>query len=523
MRKPNILWIDDEIDGLESLVLFLSRKGYTVTTAASGMRGVEILSGSRTTFDLVLLDEMMPGMDGIETLQRIRDHDSSIPVIMVTKSEDEKTMDAAFGRMADDYLIKPVKPHQILSVCKKHLDRSRLRETSVSESFASYYIRLQEMLARDHDWSGWCGITRELTLREMEIDRMGSSAETLASSLAELKSSFNAGFARFIEAEYPARIAMESSPELPPLSHELLERKAFPLLGSGEKLVVLILDCMRLDHWIAIEPALKDYFDISTECYYSILPSATPYSRNALFAGKLPRDILEQQPEFWDDDADPKNAPNRFEEELLRANMARHGLETVSTAFFSIHSESAGSSLADKLPDYKSRTFLSIVYSFMDILTHSRSESHVLREIIPDEKAFRSLAESWFAYSQLRRLILALGRLGYSILCASDHGSIFCSRAAKVVADRRTTTHLRYKRGTNIKTGSRFALDIRDSATWGLPSEGIMINYLVAKEDYFLIYANDFSSHRRLHKGSFLHGGISLEELVLPCVLMHPR
>lgn len=521
MRKPRLLWIDDEIDHLESLVIFLERKGYYVAGAAGGKRGLEMLSGELASFDIVLLDQVMPGMDGIETLEKIRAADTELPVIMVTKSEDEVTMDEAFGRLVDDYLLKPVKPQQLLSVLKKHLDRTRLREVSVSDSFASRYLHLQELVARKHDWAGWADVAVEVTRQVLELDHLGASAEPMATSLAELRSSIEPAFSKFVELEYEKRIVSNAPapPEVPPMSHELLRRRIFPLLASGKKAALVVMDCMRIDQWIVLERSLRSTFDIKRETCFSILPTATPYSRNAIFAGRLPAEIEVGYPGLLSDE----NNPNRFEEKLLEGHLRNNGFDPAESFYATVHSESKGKTLADRLPDYADREFIAVVYSFMDILTHSRSESRILRDMIPDEKAFRRLAESWFEYSQVRRILERLGRLGYTIVCTSDHGSILCRRAARVVADRRTTSHLRYKRGTNIRTGARFAVNVKKPEDWGLPAAGIMTNYLVAKEDFFLIYANDFATHRRMHSGSFLHGGISLDEMIVPCATLTPR
>jgi len=521
LRKPRLLWIDDEIDHLESLLLFLERKGYFVARAPGGRRGIEMLSGDQAPFDLVLLDQVMPGMDGIETLEKIRGFDSGLPVIMVTKSEDELTMDEAFGRLADDYLIKPVKPQQILSVLKKHLDRSRLREVSVSDSFAARYLELLRLTTEDHDWTGWAAVAGEVTRQVLDMDHMGAAAEPMVSSLAELRASIEPAFAKFIEREYEKRITSDAaaSPAAPPMSHEIIRRKVFPHLAAGKKTALVVMDCMRLDQWIVLERALRNRFDITRDICFSILPTATPYSRNAIFAGQLPEMIENRFPGLLSDE----DNPNRFEKDLLEGHLRSSGFDPDGSFYTTVHSESAGKALADRLPDYSERRLLVFVYSFMDILTHSRSESRVLQDMIPDEKAFRHLAESWFEYSQIRRILENLGRLGYTIVCTSDHGSIQCTRAARVVADRSTTSHLRYKRGTNIKTGDRYAVNLKNPKTWGLPAGGIMTNYLIAKEDYFLIYANDFTAHRRLHSGSFLHGGISLDEMVIPCATLVPR
>jgi hypothetical protein len=276
---------------------------------------------------------------------------------------------------------------------------------------------------------------------------------------------------------------------------------------------------MRLDQWMVMERSLKRKFDIASKECFSLLPTATPFSRNAIFSGMLPSEMDRIYPGVILD----KDKPNRLELEILKKNLMRNGLDPGILMFHYIFSESGCRGIIDRLKDFSGKRFVAIVYSFMDILTHTRSENRVLREMIPDAAAFRNLADTWFEYSQLKLLMEKLGELGYTVVATSDHGSIQCNTPAKVTADRSTTTHLRFKRGTNIRTNKAYAVDIREPLKWGLPSPGIMTNYLVAKEDYFLIYANEFTAHRKIHSGSFLHGGISIEEMIIPCAVMKPR
>ena len=515
-KEKRILWIDDEIDLLSSHIMFLEGKGYAVRPASSGEEALEVLKGAH--FDLVLLDETMPGKSGLETLQGIKEIDSNLPVIMITKNEAEDLVEQAIGMKIDDYLLKPVNPLQIYSAAKRILDAHRIQETVLSKDYLHAYQHIDGSLRTGPDWKGWVQIQQELSVWDIEFDRFSDTG--LEQTHQDLKKKCNADFARFIERVYRDWI---TGGERPALSVDVFPRYVFPHLQSKRKLYFIVIDCMRYDQWLKIEDLLAPFYTIEKECYYSILPTATPYSRNAIFAGAFPSDIQKRFPEYWLERSKDELSKNRFEQNLMQEQLSRAGLGGRSSKYIKIYEIEEANAIRKQVDSYRSIDLVVMVFNFLDILSHGRSQSDILQEIAPDESAFRSLMRSWFVHSALFDILQKISKHGAVIVITTDHGSILGARASLVHGNRDTSTNLRYKFGENINSDPRQTLLIRRPLEFKLPAESPSKNYVLAKENYYFVYPTKFHEYERQYLGTFQHGGISLEEMIVPCVTLTPR
>ncbi|MDD1710970.1 MAG: PglZ domain-containing protein [Methanoregulaceae archaeon] len=515
-KEKRILWVDDEIDLLSSHIMFLGEKGYAVTSASSGDEGIAALKRGR--FDLVLLDETMPGKSGLETLQVIKEIDANLPVIMITKNEAEDLVEQAIGMKIDDYLLKPVNPLQIYSAAKRILDAHRIQETVLSKDYLQAYQRIDGTLRANPDWRGWIDVHQELSLWDVEFDRF--SATGLEQTQQDLKKKANADFARYIERVYPGWMR---GAERPALSVDVIKRWVFPRLKEGKKVYFILIDCMRYDQWLKIEDLLAPYYNIDRECYYAILPTATPYARNAIFAGAFPSEIQKRTPEQWLERSKDEFSKNRFEHAFLQELLARSGLPAVTTKYIKIYEIEEANEIRKQVDSYRGIDLVSMVFNFLDILAHGRSQSEILQEIAPDESAFRSLMRSWFVHSALFDILQRISKHGATVIITTDHGSILGARASLVHGNRDTSTNLRYKFGENINGDPRQTLLIRRPHDYNLPAEGPAKNYILAKENFYFVYPTKFHEYERQYMGTFQHGGISLDEMIVPCVTLTPR
>ncbi|MDX1660532.1 MAG: response regulator [Gemmatimonadota bacterium] len=516
-----ILWVDDEIAGLKSHILFLEGRGFDVTTAPNGEDALAMLS--EDGFDAVLLDEQMPGMRGIQVFERIRDSHPRLPVVMVTKSEEEHLMDQAIGRRVDDYLVKPINPNQVLSVLKRLLEGSQIRHQTIAQLFSRRYLELEEERKNADEWDAWVGLYRELLRWERRLVEAGERG--LADSREELHRAANADFSRWVQARYRNWVAADPG-ERPVLSPDLVEVHVRPLLEAGDGPVIfVIVDCLRLDQWMAIRDAVEPLFEIEESFAGSILPSATPYSRNSIFSGWFPRTIAEKRPDLWVGDADVEGSMNPHEQELLELQLKRKGLGEVGTVpYQKVFTAEEGSAALKSLPRALQSRLAAFVFNFIDVLTHGRSESEILLEIAPDPEAFRSLTRSWFLHSALYDLLREASRHGARVVLTTDHGSVHCLRPATVYARRDATQNLRYKFGNDIRAEDpETAFREVDLESLGLPHKGTNVAGLLAVEDYYFVYPTKLREYQSRYYGAFLHGGISLEELILPVVTLLPR
>jgi len=511
-----ILWADDEIALLKPHMIFLRERGYEVVAVASGDEAIERVR--EEGFDAVLLDEMMPGRDGLSTLEGIKEIDANLPVIMITKSEEEELVDTAIRKRINDYLLKPVNPMQILSALRRVLEKDRIESTQVTQDYLQEFNRIRAS-SRDATWEEWIGIHRRLSGWDLELERFREIG--LKQTQGDIRREMNAEFARFVEANYRDWIHGKNGP---PLSPDLVERQVLPLLKRGKKVVLVVIDCMRLDQWMALEGLLEPYFQIQTDYYYSILPSATPYARNAIFSGLYPMDLAKAHPSYWLEKSTDEGSKNRFERQLLDAQLTRLKVSLPrSPKYMKIHNTDEAQNLRKQISSFFSVPLTALVVNFVDIMAHGRSESEILQELAPDEAAFRSLTRSWFQHSAPFELLRAVSTQDATVVLTSDHGAVIGRKATTVYGDRETSTNLRYKFGNNLGCDERHAWMAKNPEEFRLPRDTLNKNYIFAKENYYFVYPTHYHEYERQYRDTFQHGGISLEEIILPCVVLSPK
>ena len=512
----HILWADDEIDLLRSHVIFLESRGYRVTCVTNGADAVEAVQ-QPDAFDVLLLDEQMPGMGGLETLSAVKGHRPDLPVVMVTKSEEERLMEEALGGQISDYLTKPVNPSQILLTCKRLLERAELRTARVSQDYIQRFGALDAAVRDAQNHAAWVNLYRELVHYDLELDSDPDAHQILAGQYREA----NRAFGRFMEDAYPDWIA--GGVDRPALSHEIIPNWVLPKLGKSRPVIFFVIDCLRYDQWLAIEPLLAAHFSVQMDFHCGILPSATPYARNAIFAGLLPRDLARRMPHLWQGEHDDEHSRNRNEEQLLSDLLNRRGLASLRMRYTKLISSNDGVRFAKDVLDCLQYDLSAVVINFVDILAHSRADSDVIRELAPDERAYRALTRTWFEHSWLFQAFQTLARQDCTIVVTTDHGAVRSMHETKVRGDRNTSTALRYKCGRNLAADARHAIIIRDPRAFGLPSSGRGSCYIVAKEDYYFVYPTNYNRYVNRYNDTMQHGGASMEELLLPVVTLRPR
>lgn len=515
--KKQILWIDDEIELLRPHIMFLQERGYDITPVPNAEDGLSMIQ--EKNFDLILLDEMLHGMDGLTALSHIKDINPSLPVIMITKSEGESLMDEAIGGKIDDYLTKPVNPSQILLTCKKILDSKKIESERLSREYAQEFNKVSTRLLGPLDPNDWIDIYLKLTEWEVELDNYPGLG--LRQTLLDQKRECNAEFGKFIEKNYTDWL---ESAEHPPLSMDIISKHVIPLLEEGKKVVLIVIDNLRVDQWMAMESLVYPYYQISKSYYFSILPTATPYSRNAIFSGLSPLGMYEKYYEIWEKGERDETSRNRYERQLLECQLDHYSfIKKPVMKYVKILESKEAKQLFKNVVSYAKMPLLAIVFNFIDFLAHSRSDSEVLKEIAPDEAAFRSLTRSWFEHSILLKILIKLDKLGNTILITSDHGSIRSMRGAKVIGDRETSTNLRYKFGRSLRCDPKYAINVKNPADFQLPQKSINTNYLLAKEDYYFVYPTEFHHYLNYYRDSFQHGGVSMEEMILPVIKLEAK
>jgi CheY-like chemotaxis protein len=515
VAAQRILWVDDEIEHLKSHVQFLETKGYEVRSATNGADAIEMVGQQR--FDVLLLDESMPGMGGLEALNQIKEIDPALQVVMITKNEEERLMDDAIGMKIVAYLLKPVSPMQIYSACKRILESDRLQEGRFSMDYVKEFNNLATMV-QSRSWDDWVQIHKKLCAWDLEFDRFRESG--LTTTHEEQKQNANAQFSRFLETQYRDWLASE---DRPPLSTDVFSRFVVPTLKAGEKVFFVVIDCVRLDQWLIIEDLLREEFEIQKDYYLGILPTATPYARNAIFSGLFPDEIAKKYPDKWLERSKDEISKNRYEEFFLKQQMQKHGLPTDRMKYHKIYAIQEANELGKRMESLVSLPFAALVFNFVDMLTHGRNQSEILHQIAPDESAFRSVVRSWFSHSVLRDILRQLARRKVKVVMTTDHGSVLVRRASLVHGRRDTSTNLRYKFGDNLKCDERQAIIVRKPEEYRLPSESGTKSYLFAKEYYYFVYPTNFREYERQYQDSFQHGGVSLEEMILPCLTATPK
>ena len=515
MTNGQLLWVDDEMELLKAHVIFLQKKGYEVTLASNGTDAVDLCQ--ERSFDLVLLDEQMPGLSGLETLQRIKQISPATPVVMVTKSEEENIMEQAIGQKIADYLIKPVNPNQILLTLKKNIHRREI-ETEVTQS--QYQQQFQQIAMQIMDcctWQDWIEVYKRLVHWELQLS---STDSQMTDMLAMQKEEANLGFAKFVKNHY---LEWVNSDRLAPdsflLSPDIFKRKVFPLLDKGEKVFLVVLDNFRYDQWRVLAQEIADQFDIDEDLYFSILPTATQYARNAIFSGLMPNKIAQMFPELWVDE-DEEEGKNLNEEPLIQTQLDRYRRRN-TFSYHKINSSTEADHLMQQLNTLQRNDLNVVVFNFIDMLSHARTESRMVRELANNESAYRSITLSWFRHSVIRDFFRQLALTDYRVIVTTDHGSIRCTKPVKIVGDRNTNTNLRYKLGKSLGyNDSKDLFVIKEPAKAQLPSPNLSTSYVFATGDCFFAYPNNFNYYVSYYRDTFQHGGISMEEMIIPLISM---
>lgn len=515
--RRKILWADDEIDLLRPHIIYLESKGYAVSAVSNGEDALAILAEEH--FDVVLLDEQMPGMGGLRTLEAMREVAPQTPVIMITKSEEEHLMNEAIGRQVTDYLTKPVNPSQIWLACKKLFDSDRLVRDQKTRDYVAEFNRIRSLRDGVLEWSDWF----ELAIRLGHLDiELATTDESLYQSHQDEKAEINREFARFFEANY-TRWLRGPEDRRPPLSVDLLKRWVVPHLRERRQVVFVVIDCMRLDQWLALESLLSPYYEIQRDLYCSIVPTATPYSRNAIFSGLYPVEIARRHPEWWLESIGNESGKNRFEKALMRELMLQESVDLERIRYLKVNTADEAADLKKKVMSQMSAEMLAVVINFLDLLAHGRSESDLLQELAPHEQAFRSLLVSWFTHSSLFDILKLYSKQSVVVVITTDHGSVQCKRSSLVYGNRETSTNVRYKYGDNLVCDEKEAVLIKNPQDYMLPLDSLTKNYILARENYYFVYPTNFHHYERQLRGSFQHGGVSMEEMILPIATLRPR
>ena len=514
MSNGKLLWVDDEIDLLKGHIIFLEKKGYHVVTMSNGVDAIELCRTE--SFDLILLDEMMPGLTGIETLQRIKDILPETPVVMVTKSEEEDIMNQAIGRKIADYLIKPVNPNQILIALKKNIHHRDIINEVTQSGYQQDFQKIALQIADCKRWSDWMAVYRRLVKWELELS---TTENHMTEVLQTQKVDANHGFAKYIKQHYLAW--MNGEEDHPLMSNEVFKRVVFPLLDKQEKVFLLVIDNFRYDQWRVLAAELAESYDIEEQLYMSILPTATQYARNSLFSGLMPDDIQRLFPDLWvdEEEADGKNL---HEEALIAGLLARYRRKH----HFSYHKISESQSIDQLLSHFSElqhNDFNVLVVNFIDMLSHARTESRMVRELANNECAYRSITQSWLRYSGIAELFRLLSRTDCRVIVTTDHGSIRANRPIKIVGDRNTNTNLRYKLGKNLNYESRKVFEISKPHEAHLPAPNLSTSYVFALGDTFFAYPNNYNYYVSYYKDTFQHGGVSMEEMLIPIGVMRGK
>lgn len=512
-----ILWADDEIDLLKPHIMFLEDKGYEVHTTNNGDEAIDLLKTQ--SFDIVFLDENMPGLSGIQTLAIIKANYPNLPVVMITKSEEEHIMEDAIGSSISDYLIKPVNPKQILLSVKKNLENRRLVSEKTTFAYQQQFRNIGMELSSRLDFVEWMEVYKKLVYWELELEK--AEDQSIVDILRMQKVEANQIFCKYIERNYLDWLNGRAK-EKPVQSHTMLREKAFPLIKENPVIFLILIDNLRYDQWKMLQPVFEQYYRVERdEMYYSILPTTTQYARNALFSGLLPSEIAKKYPKYWVNEED-EGTKNQFESELLGENLKRFGHD-IKYSYTKILNLNSGRKLVDSLPNLLGNKFNVIVYNFVDMLSHARTEMEVIRELADDEPAYRSLTVSWFEHSPLLDIIKYLASKRIPLIITTDHGSVRVNNPVKVVGDKNTNTNLRYKNGKSLNYDKNEVFEIKNPQDAFLPRTNLSSTYVFSKHDDFFAYPNNYNYYVTYYRDTFQHGGISLEEMLIPFVYLKPK
>ena len=515
--KITILWVDDEIDLLRPHIMFLEEKGYSIQTANNGVSAIELLDDNH--FDLVFLDENMPGLSGLETLLELKNKRPNLLVIMITKSEEESIMEEAIGSKISDYLIKPVNPNQILLSIKKHIDSDRLVSKKTNADYQKEFRDIGIKLGGNLSIEEWEELFRKITFWELELEKSGD--DSMKQILEMQKSEANAQFFKFIKSNYESWFS--GSQDSPLMSHHIFKHSVLPELNEDKTTFFIVIDNLRYDQWKMIQPSLMNDFRIEDESlYFSILPTATQYSRNAIFSGLLPLQMEQQHKDWWKNDTD-EGGKNLFEKEFLEAQMKRLGKGHLKVSYNKITNIDAGRRLVDNMRNLMNNQLNVIVYNFVDMLSHARTDMKVIKELAEGNAAYRSLTTSWFEYSPLKDMFAFIANNNSKVVVTTDHGTVLVKKPTKVLGEKDLTTNLRYKLGRNMKYNSKEVFEINHPKDVFLPVVNMSSKYIFAREDCFFAYPNNYNYYVNHYKETFQHGGVSLEEMIIPIVTLSSK
>ena len=516
MTNIRILWADDEIELLRPHIIFLNEKGYQVTSATSGGEAIDLIKEQR--YDLVFLDENMPGKSGLETLSEIKSFAPSLPIVMITKSEEESIMEEAIGSKISDYLIKPVNPNQILMTIKKHIDTARLVSEKTTIGYQQAFRNISMSLHNNMSFSEWEDVYKKLIYWEIELEK--SDDNGMVEILDTQKQEANNLFALFIEENYIDWL--HQGDDAPIMSHNVFKKKIFPEINQKDTTFLIVIDNLRLDQWQLLKPLIEEMFWIDKEdTYLSILPTTTQYARNSLFAGLLPSDIEKLYPNLWSNDEDD-GGKNLHEKELMELQLKRLG-NTDRFMYNKVLNPSYGRKVVSEIPNQMQNKFNVIVYNFIDMLSHARTDTDIIKELAEDEAAYRSLTISWFEHSPLKEALKEIAARKGKVIITTDHGSIKVKEPSKVIGDKTVNSNLRYKQGKNLTYQENEVFAITKPSDAFLPRVNVSQTFIFARNDHFFAYPNNYNHYVNYYKNTFQHGGISMEEMIVPIIHLSPK
>ncbi|MBD0831945.1 T9SS response regulator signal transducer PorX [Aestuariibaculum sediminum] len=517
MNTIQILWVDDEIDLLKPHIIFLEQRNYNVTTCKSGSEAIDVLEQEK--FDIVFLDENMPGLTGLETLNELKEKQENLPVVMITKSEEEYIMEEAIGSKIADYLIKPVNPNQILLSLKKNLDHSRLVSEKTTSSYQQEFRKIAMDLSMVNSYEEWVNLYQKLLYWEIQLENIEDAS--MFEILESQKNEANIQFGKFIEKNYTDWFLPNT--HAPIMSHTVFKEKIVPELSKEQPTLLVVVDNLRYDQWKVFEPIINNHYKKDhEEAFFSILPTATQYARNAIFSGLMPSDMEKLYPQYWKNDTD-EGGKNLHEQDFLDAQIKRLNLDYLKYEFHKITNLKTGKKLAENFKSFKNNDLTVVVYNFVDMLSHSKTEMEVVKELASNDKAYRSLTLSWFKNSPLLEMIQQAQQLGFKLIITTDHGTINVKNPSKVIGDRETSLNLRYKTGRSLTYEDKDVMVIKNPKEVHLPSINMSSSYIFAKSDLFFAYPNNYNHYVSYYRNTYQHGGVSLEEMIIPISIFSPR